>query len=239
MAELLADRPERDAVDHGAVAGLEAHAQMRLAHFVGIDQLMRRQRNHRLRIAGPERPGAVQHVGEFHGHAARAHRAIDEQLVLVTGIGDVLGQRAFHEGAKLRELLFPQRHARGHGVAAALHQQFFLHRLPHGFAEIDARDRAARAGADAARLQRNRKGGTCKLLLQPRGDQADDAGVPALGGGHDHRTLVLEPERRQRFGLGLRLRRLLDDAALAVEPVEFGRDPRRLRDVAFQQKPHA
>ena len=113
---------------------------------------MRRQRDHGLRIGRPERPGAVQHVGEFHGHAARADGAIDEQLVLVTGIGDVLGQRAFHEGAKLRELFLAQRHARGHGMAAALHQQFFLHRLPHRLAEIDARDRAARAGADAARL---------------------------------------------------------------------------------------
>ena len=212
---------------------------MRLADFVGIDELMRRQRDHRLRIGGPERPGAVQHVGEFHRHAARADGAIDEQLVLVTGIGDVLGQRAFHEGAKLRELLLAQRHARGHGVAAALHQQFLLHRLPHRLAEIDARDRAARAGADAARLQRNRKGGTRKLLLQPRGNQTDDAGMPALGGGHDHSALVFEPERRQRLGFGLRLRRLLDDAALAVEPVEFGRDPRGLRDVAFQQQPHA
>ena len=35
---------------------------MRLADFVGIDQLMRRQRDHGLRIAGAERPGAVQHV---------------------------------------------------------------------------------------------------------------------------------------------------------------------------------
>ena len=63
--------------------------------------------------------------------------------------------------------------------------------------------------------------------------------MPAFGGGDDDRALVFEPERRQRLGLGLRFRRLLDDAALAVEPVEFGRDPRGLRDVAFQQQPHA
>ena len=63
--------------------------------------------------------------------------------------------------------------------------------------------------------------------------------MPAFGGGHDHRALVLEPERSQRLGFGLRLRRLLDDAALAVEPVELGRDPRGLGDVTFQQQPHA
>ena len=63
--------------------------------------------------------------------------------------------------------------------------------------------------------------------------------MPAFGGGDDDGALVLEPERGQRLGLGLRFRRLLDDAALAVEPVEFGRDPRRFRDIALQQQPHA
>ena len=48
VAELLADRAERDAVDDGAVARLEAQPQMRLPDLVGIDELMRRQRQHRL-----------------------------------------------------------------------------------------------------------------------------------------------------------------------------------------------
>ena len=46
-------------------------------------------------------------------------------------------------------------------------------------------------------------------------------------------------ERSQRLGLGLRFRRLFDQAALAVEAVEFGGDPRRLGDIALQQQPHA
>jgi hypothetical protein len=63
--------------------------------------------------------------------------------------------------------------------------------------------------------------------------------MPAFGRRDDDRALVFQPERRQRLGLGLRFRRLLDDAALAVEPVQFGRDPRSLRDVAIQQQPYA
>ena len=63
--------------------------------------------------------------------------------------------------------------------------------------------------------------------------------MPAFGSRDDDRALVFEPERSQRLGFGLRFRRLLDDAALAVEPVEFGGDPRRLGDIAFQQQPHA
>ena len=114
-----------------------------------------------------------------------------------------------------------------------------MNRLPHRLAEIDAANRAARAGADAARLQRNGKGGPREFFLQPRSDETDHAGMPAFRGRDDHRALVFQPERRQRLGFGLRLGRLLDDPALAVEPVELGGDPRRFRDVAFQQQPHA
>src|SRR5665811_1103363 len=59
----------------------------------------------------------------------------------------------------------------GHGMSAALHQQSVLHRLTHGLAEIDAGDRTARAGADAARLQRNGERGTGEFFLQARCDE--------------------------------------------------------------------
>src|SRR3989442_15765347 len=42
VAELLADRAKRDAIDDRAVARLEPQAQMRLPHFIGVNQLMRR-----------------------------------------------------------------------------------------------------------------------------------------------------------------------------------------------------
>ncbi len=59
--------------------------------------------------------------------------------------------------------------------------------------------------------------------------------MPAFRRRDDHRTLVFEPKRGQRLGFRLRLRHLLDDATLAVQPVELGGDPRGLGDVAFQQ----
>ena len=55
----------------------------------------------------------------------------------------------------------------------------------------------------------------------------------------DDRPLVLETERRQCLGFRLRLGCLLDHAALGVETIEFGGDPRGLRNIAFQQQPHA
>ncbi len=63
--------------------------------------------------------------------------------------------------------------------------------------------------------------------------------MPAFGRRDDDRALVLQAERSQRLGFGLRLRGLLDQAALAVEAVELGRNPRGFRHVALQQQAHA
>src|SRR5260370_39103881 len=96
VAELLPDRTKGDAVDDGTVTGFEAEAQMRLADFISIDELMRRQRDHRLRIAAAERTGAIEGRGKFRRHRARRYGAVDHQLVLVPRISDVFSERAFH-----------------------------------------------------------------------------------------------------------------------------------------------
>jgi hypothetical protein len=79
-------------------------------------------------------------------------------------------------------------------MAAALDQETFADGATHCAAEIDAGDRAAGAGADPARLERNREGRTPEPLLEPRRDQPDHAGMPAFGGGDDHSPLVFKPE---------------------------------------------
>ena len=83
------------------------------------------------------------------------------------------------------------------------------------------------------------KAGRAELFLQPRGHKPNHAGMPAFGRGDDDRALVLQPERGQRLGFGLRFRRLFDDAAFAVKAVELGGNPRRLGNIALQQQPHA
>src|SRR5579863_4864288 len=75
IAEFLSDRSKRDAVDDCAIARFEAHAQMRLAHLVGIDQFVRWKRKDRLGIAAAEWPRAVERRGELRRHAARADGA--------------------------------------------------------------------------------------------------------------------------------------------------------------------
>ena len=107
VAELLAERAKRDPVDDGAVAGFEAQPQMRLADLVGIDELVRRQCQHNFRIAAAERTGAIEHRDQLRRHRARADGAIDEQLVGMTRLRHVVGERAFDPGAEFRQPLFP------------------------------------------------------------------------------------------------------------------------------------
>src|SRR4051812_24168203 len=114
IAELLADRAERDGVHHGAVAGLEAQLQMRLPDLVGIDQLMRRQRDDRLGIAAAERAGAVERRNQFGRGGPRADRAVDQQLVDVPRLGYIGGERAFEIGAEFAQPLLAQGDAGGH-----------------------------------------------------------------------------------------------------------------------------
>ena len=124
-------------------------------------------------------------------------------------------------------------------MAAAFFNQPFRHRAAHGAADIDAGDRAAGPGADAARFERNRKRRPAEFLLQPRRDQTDDAGMPAFSRGDHHRALFLDAERSHGFGLGLRHGFHLDGLPLAVEPVELGGDARRFNRIVFEQQPHA
>src|SRR5690348_2457615 len=77
IAEFLAERAERHAVDDGAVARLEAQPQMSLADLVGEHELMRWQRHDRLGIAGTKGTCAIEGRGKLRRCATRADRAID------------------------------------------------------------------------------------------------------------------------------------------------------------------
>ncbi len=108
--------------------------------------------------------------------------------------------------------------------------------LAHRAAEVDAGDRTPGAGADAARLERDGEGGPSEPLLQPRGDEADHAGMPAFGGGDDDGALLLGAERGHGLGLGLRQRGKLDRLALAVESVEFGGEARAFGRIVLHEQ---
>ena len=97
-------------------------------------------------------------------------------------------------------------------------------------------DAGGGAGAGAAGFERNRKRRTVEALLQSRGDEPDDAGMPVGGRHQHHRALLIVAERRHRFGFRLREHLLFQRLPLAVQPVEFGGDAPRLGRIVGQQK---
>src|SRR5262249_62158412 len=95
------------------------------------------------------------------------------------------------ERAERRKPALAQRDPCRHGVAAALYQQTVGHRTANRASEIDARNRAARSGAEFAGLERDRKRRAAIPLLEPRRHEPDDAGMPAFRGGHADPALVI------------------------------------------------
>ena len=132
-----------------------------------------------------------------------------------------------------------QSDARRHGVTAALDEQLLGDRAAHRAPEVDARDRPAGAGADAAGLERDGESRPLEALLQARRHQADDARMPPGCGGDDDGAALLDAQRRRCLGFRRGERRLLERPALAVEAVEFRGELRRFRDILRQQQPRA
>ena len=78
---------------------------------------------------------------------------------------DVGAERRLEERPQRRERILAQRHARRHRMAAALDEQALGYGATHRAPDIDAGNGTARAGADAAGFQRDRKSWTAEFLL--------------------------------------------------------------------------
>ena len=84
-----------------------------------------------------------------------------------------------------------------------------------------------------------REGRAVEPLFQPRRQKADHARRPAFARHHHRGAPLLEPERKERLGLGFRERGDLDLLAGAVQPVELGGDGARLDVVGRRQQSRA
>ena len=138
---------------------------MRLTDLFRIRNGVRRQRQHRFRIACPERTGAPDSRHQLAGRGAGRERAVDRERIGAARCRNRNAERLLEVGAKLCQRRLAQRDAGRHGMTAALDQEAILHRLAHRAPKIDARDRAARAGAEATRLERYRKRRTTEFFL--------------------------------------------------------------------------
>src|ERR1700716_1356317 len=94
--------------------------------------------------------------------------AVDQKRVLAPCGFDHRGKRLLEIGAKRPKRAALERDARRHGVTAPFGEQALSDRVAHHAAEVDARDRAARARAAVAGLARDRKGRPAATLPAPR-----------------------------------------------------------------------
>ena len=128
------------------------------------------------------------------------------------------GQPFLQKVGERLDLLRRHCQPRRHRMAAAGDEQAAVLRRQHRSAEIDARNRTARALAHAVIAKRDDDGRPMELLLQTAGDDADHARVPALGG--EHERVALGVLRHQRLRLETDPR--LDVPAFGVDQIEFG-----------------
>ena len=125
---------------------------------------------------------------------------IDGQLgnepLLHEAVAEALDQKI----AQRAQLVFGDRKAGRHRMAPAIDEEPGLTRRDHRRTERDPGHRAARASAKSVG-ERDDAGRALISRLQPRRDDADNAGMPARGRGEDE-------SGRLRRGLDLRDRRL-------------------------------
>ncbi len=199
---------------------------------------MGRQRDDRFRIARAERTRARDRRHDVVVGGSGGERPVDQQRILAPRRFDRACERIFEIGAERAQRILAQRDTGCHGVAAAFDGETSAHGVAHGAAEVDAGDRTPGAGADAARLERDGESGPSEPLLQSRGDEADDARVPAIGGGHDDGALLLDTERGHGLGLGLRQGGEFDRLTFAVESIELGREARAFGRIVLHEQIH-
>ncbi len=129
--------------------------------------------------------------------------------------------RAQRKARQCRELPGLDGEPGRHRVAAALLEDAGLARRDHRGPQIVARPRAARALADPAiQAHHHRRAG--EPLGEPGGDDAENAGMPALAGGDQHRQIV--PDLLFDRAEGSIERAPLHRLPLGVELVQPGRD---------------
>ena len=95
---------------------------------------MGREREHRLRIAGAERPGPLEILDEGHRRPARAERGVDPQIGQRPRDAHLSGQRLAQMRAERAELPRLQCDARRHRVTAAARDDPGLYRGDHRMA---------------------------------------------------------------------------------------------------------
>jgi hypothetical protein len=190
-----------------------------LAHRPRVDEPRRRHEQRDRRIADAERREPLELLGQRQPQLVARHHGIDP-----FARDEVLWRqhraRVLDEGRAERLDLPARDGAPGRRAVPAVTQQVPGARVEPG-EQVEGGDRPPRAGPLVA-LERQHHARAMVALGDPRGDDPDDPGMPALAGQHVGRLLAQLAHLR----LGVEEDPRLGMAALGVGPVELVGDRR-------------
>jgi hypothetical protein len=230
----VALRQPIDAEGHGAGAmatGLDAEAQVApvLAHRPRIGQAGGRHEQGDRRVADPERREALELFGQLQAELVAGDDRVDalegHEVVGLEHRGRVRDERRSE-----RLDLGARDAAAGGGAVPAVAQQVLGARVEPR-EQVEGGDRAARAGALVA-VEGDEHARPVVALGDARGDDPDDAGMPAVGGQDVCGLLAGLADLR----LGLEEDPRLGVAALGVGPIELVGDRRRALGVVGEHE---
>ncbi len=116
--------PEGDGLDPAALGAVQGAADMPLAHRLGVAHAHAGERKARQRVAGAERPGALDHVDQFRASPPPAPGPHRCPARAPAGAAPSCGAiRSSRKRVELGQRIARHGQARRHGMAAAIDQQ--------------------------------------------------------------------------------------------------------------------
>ena len=174
----------------------------------------------RRRVAGSEGSGPLECADHVEARTARGEMRVDLEGFAGTSLPDLIGQAITEKSAKLAEPIRRDGEPGRHGVASAFLQHARRDRRANRGAEIDAFDGAAGPRPGPAR-QRDGEGRAAEPVLDPRGEEADQPGMPAGIVEDESRDVRIGSDLPLGLGQGCRQHFRLQGLTLGVEPVEL------------------
>ena len=180
LAERRPGDPEGDRPQPNRIERIrEGAAQMPVPDRLDVDDAQRGEDKARLGIAGAERRQPVDVVNQLALRRGDREHRVDPQLGHQVFAVEAVPQPLYQKLAQSVEPVCRDREPGRHRMAAAVDQQPRLARGDHRRPQRQAGDRAAGAPADPIG-ERDNAGRPLIALLEPRGDDADDPGVPVF-----------------------------------------------------------
>src|SRR5690606_337599 len=141
---------------------------------------------HRLWMSRTERPSVLKGVKQRERCPIRGQCSIYLDAFFMSQPRYIIGCPLLEESPDIAQLVTLNGNAGCHCVASTLDQQPLVDGCTHHATKVEPRNGSARARSGAGRVEIYSKGWPASVLLEPCGEKANNACVPAVTCSHDH-----------------------------------------------------